>query len=114
MKKMYLFLIAIFLTQFSFGQLTGIKTIPGDYATISAGITALNTFGVGPGGVTFNVAAGFTETFATNTAGYITTVTGSAANPIVFQKSGAGANPLIIAPTGVGTLDAIIAIAGCH
>ena len=30
-------------------QLTGVKTIPGDYATVSAAVTALNTQGVGTG-----------------------------------------------------------------
>ena len=39
-------------------QLTGIKTIPGNYATISAAVTDLNTQGVGTGGVTFNVEIG--------------------------------------------------------
>ncbi|MEI6889952.1 MAG: hypothetical protein WCL03_11820 [Bacteroidota bacterium] len=39
-------------------QLTGVKTIKssgGDYATFTDAITALNTAGVGVGGVTFNV-----------------------------------------------------------
>jgi hypothetical protein len=39
-------------------QLTGIKNIPGDYATLAAAITDLNAQGVGAGGVTFNVLAG--------------------------------------------------------
>jgi hypothetical protein len=114
MKKMYLFLIAIFLTQLSFGQLTGIKTIPGSYATITAAIAALNASGVGAGGVTFNVAAGYTETFASPTAGYIAITTNlpTAANPVIFQKSGAGADPVITAGVGTGTTDAIIAFGG--
>jgi hypothetical protein len=69
-------------------QLTGTKTIPGNYATIAAAITDLNTQGVGTGGVTFNVASGYTES---TTAPLIVTATGTAANPIVFQKSGTGA-----------------------
>ncbi|NOU47337.1 MAG: hypothetical protein HOO86_09770 [Bacteroidales bacterium] len=102
MKKLLLFLSVLFLwTQSSFGQLTGPKTIPGDYATIAAAITDLNTVGVGAGGVTFNVAAGFTETI---TAPLSITATGTSGNPIIFQKSGAGANPLITAyTTGTGT-----------
>ena len=32
---------------------------------MAAAITALNAQGVGAGGVTFNIAAGYTETFAT-------------------------------------------------
>lgn len=90
----------------SFAQLTGIKTIPGDYATVAAAVTALNTNGVGAGGVTFNVAAGHTET-----GNMILTATGIAGNPIIFQKSGVGANPTITA--GVGTfLDAIFEMRG--
>src|SRR5438477_8300711 len=47
---------------FSFAQLTGTKNIPGDYATLTAAITALNTSGVGAGGVTLNVIAGNAQT----------------------------------------------------
>jgi len=98
MRKVILllaFLLAVFVLN---GQpLTGTKSIPGDYASIETAIAALNTNGVGAGGVTFNVAAGHTETLSSLTAGYITTVTSSAANPITFQKSGTGANPVITA-----------------
>jgi hypothetical protein len=91
-------------------QVAGTKTIPGDYATIAAAITALNTLGVGTGGVTFNVAAGHTET---STAAVLT-ATGTAAKPIVFQKSGAGTNPLItaVANSGTGAQDGIIRLSG--
>jgi hypothetical protein len=92
-------------------QLTGTKAIPTDYATVAAAITALNAQGVGAGGVTFTVPAGYTETFASPTAGAIT-ATGTAANPIVFQKSGAGANPVITAGVGTASLDAIISLSG--
>jgi trimeric autotransporter adhesin len=96
-------------TPAAWAQLTGSKAIPGDYATLSAAITDLNTAGVGAGGVTFNVAAGYTETAS---GLLITTTTGSAANPIVFQKAGTGANPLITAGVGTGTQDAIIGLVG--
>ena len=96
----------------SYAQLTGTKTIPGSYATVAAAITDLNTQGVGAGGVTFNIAAGYTETFASPTAGYITTNSATVANKIIFQKSGAGANPKLTAGTGTGTLDAIICFNG--
>lgn len=113
MKKLLLLFFALGVMQMTFGQLTGVKTIPGDYATIQAAITALNTQGVGSGGVTFNVAAGYTETFAAINAGLITTTTGSAANPIVFQKSGAGSNPLVTAAlNGTGTADYVFCITG--
>ncbi len=106
MRNVLLMALALVITSATFGQLTGIKNIPGsgganDYATISAAITALNSAGVGSGGVTFNVAASYTETI---TAPLSVTATGTLANPIVFQKSGSGANPLITAyTTGTGT-----------
>ena len=78
-------------------QLTGVKTVPGNYATLTAAITDLNTQGVGAGGVTFNVASGYTQSI---TAPIIITATGTAANPIVIQKSGTGANPVITRTDG--------------
>lgn len=95
-------------------QLTGAKAIPGTgatgYATLAAAITDLNAQGVGAGGVTFNLAPGYTET-ASN---LLITATGTAANPIVFQKgAGAGANPTITAGVGTSaTLDDIIGLQG--
>ena len=100
MKKSLLFFMSLLLSGFSFAQLTGIKTIPGDYATIASAITALNSSGVGAGGVSFNVAAGYTEMI---TAPLSITATGTLANPIIFQKNGAGANPLITAYNGTAT-----------
>jgi hypothetical protein len=97
----------------TFGQLTGTKTIPGDYATIEAAVAALNAQGVGAGGVTFNVAAGHSETFSAPNAGLIT-ATGTAANQIIFQKSGAGVNPVITAAVlaSATTTDGVIKIEG--
>ena len=94
--------------------LTGIKTIDpagsgaNNYFTFTAAINALNINGVGTGGVTFNVASGntFTEDPPAITA------TGTAANPIVFQKSGGSSNPVISATGGAGTSDAGIIITG--
>ena len=84
--------------------LTGIKTIKssgGDYSSFASAIDDLNSNGVGTGGVTFNVDAGFTEIISSALS---ITATGTSANPIVFQKSGIGANPLITAyTTGTGT-----------
>lgn len=82
-----------------FSQLTGTKSIPGDYATINTAVTALNGVGVGAGGVIFNIAANYTETIAATIS---VTATGTAANTIVFQKdpSTSGANPVITAYTG--------------
>lgn len=96
-------------------QLSGTKAIPGDYATIAQAITALNSQGVGSGGVTFNIAAGYTETI---TATLSITATGTSTNQIIFQKSGSGANPLITSyTTGSATPtsaipDGIIALNG--
>jgi hypothetical protein len=77
--------------------LTGTRTIPGNFASIAAAVSALNTNGVGTGGVIINVAAGHTETL---TSAIIMTATGTAANPIIFQKNGIGANPVITAYAG--------------
>ena len=114
MKKLLLSIVALIITCTSFGQpLTGTKNIPADYATIAAAVAALNTNGVGSGGVIFNVAAGHTETLPNPTAGLIT-ATGTVAEPVLFQKSGAGANPVITAanPGTSTTVDYIICIAG--
>jgi gliding motility-associated-like protein len=76
----------------TFGQLTGNIPIPGaTYPTIAAAVTALNSSGVGAGGVTFNIASGHSENGAISAI----TATGTLANPIVFQKSGTGANPFL-------------------
>jgi len=76
-------------------QLSGTLSIPSAaYPTIASVVSALNTQGVGAGGVTVNVAAGYTETL---TATLSLTATGTSANPIIFQKSGSGTNPLITA-----------------
>ena len=105
-------LLALMSATTARAQLTGTKTIPADYATVAAAITALNAQGVGAGGVTFLVPATYTETFAAPTAGAIT-ASGTSANPIVFQKSGTGANPVITAGVGTSiTTDAIISLAG--
>ena len=105
-------LLALMSATTARAQLTGTKTIPADYATVAAAITALNAQGVGAGGVTFYVPATYTETFASPTAGAIT-ATGTAANPIVFQKIGTGTNPVITAGVGTSTTaDAIISLAG--
>lgn len=85
-------------------QLTGVKTIPGNYATLTAAIADLNNQGVGTGGVTFNVASGYTQSI---TAPIIITATGTTANPIVIQKSGTGANP-VITRTDAGTVNTTV------
>ncbi len=117
MKKVFTFLVALLFATQSWAQLTGIKTIPGDYASLELAVAALNTQGVGSGGVTFNIAAGYTETPA---GPILLTATGTAANPIIFQKSGLGLNP-VISRTDAGTVstttlgaqgDAVIIVQG--
>jgi len=119
LKSLHILAVVLMLLSTSnlLAQLTGTKTIPGNYATLTAAIADLNTQGVGTGGVTFNVASGYTESI---TAPLLITATGTAANPIVFQKSGTGANP-VITRTDAGTVtstilgaqaDAIIIIEG--
>jgi CSLREA domain-containing protein len=91
--------------------LTGIKTIKasgGDYSTFIAAINDLNTNGVGSGGVTFNVDAGFVSTEDTPAI----TATGTSSDQIIFQKSGAGANPIIKPTGGIGNADFGVCISG--
>lgn len=94
MRKYLLLLSFLFCVQISFAQLTGTKTVGTGktYATIALAITDLNSVGVGAGGVTFDIDADHTES---TTADLLITATGTAANPIVFQKTGGGANPKI-------------------
>ena len=108
-KQGYTALLAtciLFLTNNVFAQLTGIKTIPTDYASVAAFVTDVNTQGVGAGGVTLNVPAAYTETLT----GKITlTATGTAANPITIQKSGAGANPKLVSYVGTVATPSVVA-----
>lgn len=99
---------------FASAQIIGVQTIPGSYPTIEAAITALNTVGVGTGGATFNVAAGYTETPSTSLVLTMATNGPTIGNPLVIQKSGVGANPLITAPTtGISTnLDGLFILNG--
>ena len=70
-----------------FAQLTGTKNIPGDYASLAAAITDLNTQGVGAGGVVLNLLSGNPQTAPSG--GYsITTLTGSNTNPVTITGNG--------------------------
>jgi hypothetical protein len=80
--------------------ISGIRNIPGSYATIAAAVADLNISLIGTGGVTFNVAAGYSET---TTSSLLITATGDVDHPIVFQKSGSGANP-VVTRTDTGTV----------
>ena len=112
MRKFVLVSFALFLSFGSMAQLTGVKTIKssgGDYATFTDAITALNTAGVGVGGVTFNVD----DDLVLVEDPPAITATGTAANPIVFQCTGTGANRPVLKPTGTaGTSDFGFCISG--
>lgn len=114
MKRSLLPGIVLVLSSIASAQISGPKTIPGNYSTIQAAIAALNTQGVGSGGVTFVVALNHTETLANATAGVLT-ATGTATDSIIFKKaSGTGANPKITAftPGTSASADGIIKISG--
>jgi hypothetical protein len=94
--------MVLLILLFSFGRviaqpLTGVKAIPGNYSSVALAIADLNTNGVGVGGVTFAIAAGYSELL---TGGLQVTATGTASNPIVFEKVGLGANPIITSFVG--------------
>ena len=117
MKKIYFLFAIICFAVVANAQVTGTKTIGVDYPTLAAAVTDLNTVGVGVGGATINVPAGYTETAPAG--GYVlgsTTLNATliAANPLVIQKSGAGANPLFTAFTGGTSItsDGVIKLAG--
>ena len=116
-KVMLLVLVATFLASASFAQaLSGVKTIDptgsgaNNYVSFSSAIDSLNKYGVGAGGVTYNIPAGlvFNEKDS-----MVITATGTAANPIVFQKSGSGQNPIVASdyagmyPLGAATTTAL-------
>lgn len=108
MKKVLLsgFLVAGIIAS---AQVTGAKTIGVDYATIADAFAALNASGVGAGGATINVPAGYSATapsggFVLGSAALNSSL--SAANPLIIQKSGSGANPLITAQVGSAVIQA--------
>ena len=85
MKKnfhFFLFLFLFLLLPVSlFAQLSGSYSIPGaEFSTIELAVDSLNQVGVGAGGVTFNVAAGHTESVTDSIA---ITATGTAITKIV-------------------------------
>ncbi|WP_169312056.1 T9SS type A sorting domain-containing protein [Fluviicola taffensis] len=96
-----------------FGQVSGTKTIPTDYATIADFVTAINTSGIGAGGVTLDIPSGYTETAPAG--GFTITATGTVANPIVIHGVGGAPKPIITASAGLtaGALnDGIIKLIG--
>lgn len=102
-----LMVVVAFLPQNVLAQLTGVKTVGGsspDYTTLADAITALNSSGVGSGGVTFSIRNG------TQTGGVSITATGTAANPIVFQSASLDATLVTISS---GSSSDVITLTGC-
>jgi len=92
-KYIYLLFISISLSINGFSQLNGLKTIGGtapDYDTFTDAVGALNTQGVGSGGVTFNMRSGI---YAGEVS--ITAIT-SSDNPIIFRSESLNANDVTI------------------
>jgi hypothetical protein len=92
------------------GTFTIDQTLPNtgsNFNTFAEAVAQLNA-ACPTGPITFNVSSG--QTF--NEEVPVITATGSAANPIVFQKAGGGANPIIRSVGTSGTADAGITIQG--
>jgi hypothetical protein len=88
MRKLSLFLLCTFIYLGVQAQLSGTKMIPGDYPTLADAVTALNTQGVGAGGVTLQLGANQSLS-ATLQIGSATLSVGAAAssqaNPIIIN-----------------------------
>jgi len=87
--RLFRLLLGITLAAFSFSvcaQVSGTKNIPGDYATLAAAVTDVNTQGVGAGGVILNLVVGNPQTAPTG--GYAITATGTLTNPIAVTCNG--------------------------
>ncbi len=114
MKRGYSFVLLLaavaLVSSYAVAQLSGTKNIPGDYADLAAAITDLNTQGAGAGGVVLNLLAGNPQTAPAG--GYtVTTLTGTAGNPIVIQGN-ANAITASAALTAGNLNDAIFKIIG--
>jgi hypothetical protein len=108
------FVLLGFLSQTAQAQLSGTKTIPGDYASLDAAIADLNTQGVnGPLTITLN------QSETSPAGGYvINTIAGVSATNTVTINSGSS----VVITAGIGTasgtsattrLDAIFYLNGC-
>ncbi|MBL7771576.1 MAG: T9SS type A sorting domain-containing protein [Chitinophagaceae bacterium] len=110
MKKIQLGILLLLLSVVSKAQLTGVKTIPGDYATLAAAITDLNTQGVGAGGVTINLTQAETAPAGGYLIGSLTlNASTNVSNPVVIN----GGNNVITAFTGTSAnVDVVVKVAG--
>ncbi len=90
-------------------QVTGSKTIGIDYTTLDAAFADLNATGVGAGGATINIPAGYTANSPLGgfQLGSVTlNASLSSTNQLIIKKSGAGANPLFTASVGTVAITA--------
>jgi hypothetical protein len=100
-------------------QLTGTKLIPGDYATLTAAVTDLNTQGVGAGGVTLKLTANQSLTATLQIGSAALSVGANAAtqaNPVIIDGDNFTINAAF-AGTRTGSLtsganDAVIVVNG--
>ncbi len=95
---------SIILSSVASAQLMGTKNIPGDYATLAAAITDLNTQGVGAGGVTLNLLAANPETapaggYVIGDTGSLVLTTTASSSPVIIQG-----NANIITASGAQTV----------
>ena len=92
-KATALLLLTTFAVVSGFSQLSGTKNIPGDYATLAEAITALNTSGVGAGGVTLNLLSGNPQTapaggYVIGGSGSLVLTTTSSAKQVIVRGNG--------------------------
>lgn len=108
MSALFAFII---LSLGTFAQVSGTKSIPGDYPDIATFIADINTNGIGAGGVNAVIAPGYTETAPVG--GFVITATGTITNNISLGSVGLP-KPIITAPSQtIGTLnDAIFKVIG--
>ena len=107
------FIMSVFVVS---AQVTGVKNIPGDYATLAAAITDLNTNGVGTGGAIININANQTAVSPGynlgSTALYNTL---SASSPLIINGNGNSITGYTGTRSGsvtTGTNDAILVLTG--
>ncbi|MCX7954843.1 MAG: T9SS type A sorting domain-containing protein [Bacteroidales bacterium] len=110
MKKFFLVLSVFFVyINALFSQLSGTKYVPTDYPTLADAINALNTQGVGSGGVIIVIENGNNQ--IAPSGGYVLTASGTADDPIIID--GNGNTVIAYSPQPSGSInDAIFKIIG--
>ncbi|RYZ19586.1 MAG: hypothetical protein EOO16_19500 [Chitinophagaceae bacterium] len=102
MRSIFL-ILGVFCLLNAGAQLSGTKTIPGDYPDLASAVTALNAQGVGSGGVVFQVMAN-----QVTNGPLLISRSGTAAAPIVFRGNGS-----VVSSTGTASsADGVFVLAG--